>query len=203
VHRPKAFRVDDRARLDAFVDAHPFAVLVGPGLACSHLPLTRVGDDLLSGHLAAGNEQARMLSPGDRVLAVFSGPHAYVSPRWYATPDAVPTWNYVAVHVQGRIEALDTGAALHAAMREMTARFEPPEVVGDEVIGRMLPGIRGFRIRIDRIYGTFKLSQNRSAADRQGVIDALAIGSAEDRAVAALMRDVRATTDGSRAHGPA
>jgi transcriptional regulator len=191
VHRPRAFRVDDRARLEAVIDAHPFALLVGPGLVATPLPLLRDGPEHLAGHLAAANPQAAALAPGVEVLAVFQGPHAYVSPRWYAAERAVPTWNYVMVQVRGRIDAV-APPGTRDAMRTMVDRFEGPEesraVVADAVIDGMVAGVRAFRLRIDTMEGVFKLSQNRSAEDRAGVVAALrAAGDEASRAVAGLM----------------
>ena len=191
MYRPRAFRVDDRDRLEAVIDAHPFALLVGPGLRATALPLLRDGPDHLCGHLAAANPHARALEEGTEVLAVFQGPHAYVSPRWYASPRAVPTWNYVSVQVRGRIEPLDAPAP-RGAMRAMVDRFEGAErsraVVADDVVEGMIGGIRAFRVRIDALEGVFKLSQNRSAEDRAGVASALREADDEaSRAIAALM----------------
>jgi transcriptional regulator len=191
VHRPHAFRVDDRARLEAVIDAHPFALLVGPGLVATPLPLLRDGPEHLAGHLAAANPQARALAPGVEVLAVFQGPHAYVSPRWYAAARAVPTWNYVTVQVRGRVETVDPPAT-REAMRTMVDHFEGVErsrtVVAEDVIEGMVAGVRAFRLRIEALEGVFKLSQNRSAEDRAGVAAALrASGDESARAIAALM----------------
>ena len=191
MHRPRAFRVDDRARLESVIDAHPFALLVGPGLLATPLPLLRDGPEHLAGHLAAANPQAAALAPGVEALAVFQGPHAYVSPRWYAAGRAVPTWNYVMVQVRGRIDAVDPPGT-RDDMRTMVDRFEGAAqsraVVADDVIDGTVAGVRAFRLRIETMEGVFKLSQNRSAEDRAGVVAAVrASGDEASRAVADLM----------------
>ncbi|HSG90301.1 MAG TPA: FMN-binding negative transcriptional regulator [Pseudomonadales bacterium] len=200
-----AFVVEDPSTLTAFVDAHPFALLVGPGLHATQVPILRerthedgdTGVVRLVCHLAAGNAHAAALADATEVLAVFQGPHAYVSPRWYA-PDpngAVPTWNYTAVHVRARPVPMDDPLHLQASMDAMVAHFEPAmdgatdirEIVTARTVARMLTGIRGFILEVEQMHGIFKLSQNRSPADRARVHAALAAGDANQRAVAALM----------------
>src|SRR5688572_30600692 len=101
---PPPFRADDPALVHELIDANPFATLVTSPLFASHLPFLRDGDTLLT-HVARANPHARGAAEG---LVVFTGPHAYVSPRWYGRPEEhVPTWNYAAVHVTGPVEPLD------------------------------------------------------------------------------------------------
>ena len=100
---PKHFAAEDRDALDAVIRANPFALLVGEmegSPFATHLPFLLDGDSLLS-HFARGNPHWKAIDGHTEMLAVFSGPHAYVSPRWYESEQAVPTWNYVAVHVYG------------------------------------------------------------------------------------------------------
>ena len=181
MHLRPAFAETDPARIAALIAAHPFGLLVTQGAdgpVASHLPFEMEHDNegglVLSGHLAAGNAQCAALD-GGAALAVFSGPHAYVSPGWYVTRPAVPTWDYAAVHVYGRLERVE-GAALMDAMRAM-ARHDPAGFDLDALEARyrdgMMAGIRGFRLRAGRIEAQWKMSQNRSAADRASVIAAL------------------------------
>ncbi|HZD24935.1 MAG TPA: FMN-binding negative transcriptional regulator [Alphaproteobacteria bacterium] len=200
---PEAFREDDPARLAALMAQASFALVVtteADGVPfATHLPLLHEpaagAHGTLLGHMARANPQWRHFEAGGQVLAVFSGPHAYVSPSWYQTHPSVPTWNYAAVHAYGRPALLDEAAtrallqrlvATHEAGYEAPWRMELPA----KYEAMMLRGIVGFEIPIDRLEGKFKLSQNRDATDRGNVAAKLA-GSAYDeaRGVARLMRE--------------
>src|SRR4051794_13970893 len=200
MYLPKHFQVEDHSTLYAFIAAKSFATLVsvidGAPFA-THLPMLidvdEAGGATLLGHVAMGNKHHRVFDGEHETLAIFHGPHAYVSPAWYAKAPAVPTWNYVAVHVTGRPVMVDDEAWLAAFVDRLTAYFDPdyatasPEIQGyAEMKSKLLKGIVGFRMPVERIEGKYKLSQNRSEADRQGVIDHL---SATEPAVAELMQD--------------
>lgn len=179
-----AFAETDLDRIAALVAAHSFGVLVttGPrggdeGVRASHIPFTvvRDGDALvLEGHLGRANAQCAELA-GGRGLAVFGGPHAYISPSWYATQPAVPTWDYAAVHIHGELEAVDDPETLQSMLRRLSAHDAAFDVDAMDPAYRagMVRGIRGFRLRSQRIEAQWKMSQNRSAADRQGVVAGL------------------------------
>jgi len=195
MYRPPAFAVDDDVVIDAFVDAHPFALIVSNGAdgpVITHAPVLRDADGRLSCHLARPNPHCDLLAAGAPTTVVFSGAHGYISPRWYAAAHAVPTWNYTAVHVTATPSEMADGAALRASMDAMLTRFEPEEdirgIVTDRTIDGMLRGIRGFELRVEGRAGKFKLSQNRSPADREGVLAALDAGDDEARALARAMR---------------
>jgi transcriptional regulator len=185
-HRP-VFAEPDLGRIAALIAAHPFGLLVtaGGGLDASPVPFTVAQDGaalVLEGHLAAGNPQCAQIAQGAAALAIFSGPHAYISPSWYRTQPAVPTWDYAAVHVHGNLEPLTDDAAVRAMLRRLGAAdptFSLDALPADYLAG-MLRGIRAFRIRSARIEAQWKMSQNRSAADRQGVIAALRAQGADD-----------------------
>ena len=171
-----AFAETDLDRIAGLITAHPFGVLVTTGeggMSASHIPflVARDGDTLvLEGHLGRANGQSAALA-GGQGLAIFGGPHAYVSPSWYETQPAVPTWDYAAVHVHGVLEAVDDAPGLHAMLRLLSAH--DPGFDLDALDARyregMVRGIRGFRLRGARIEAQWKMSQNRSAADRMGV----------------------------------
>lgn len=195
---PASFASEDRERARQLIAAHPFATLITPAAEAggeprvTPLPLIEV-DGELEGHLARANPQAQWLAERDSV-AIFHGPHAYISPRWYAEPAAhVPTWNYATVQVTGRCRLLTADQA-RAALRRLTAHFEQgafePEAARLEAL---LPGIVAFRLPLDRLTAKFKMNQNRSAADRAGVIAGLrGQRAAESQAVADWMQaDVR------------
>jgi transcriptional regulator len=200
IYTPRAFAVADRAALHALIDRHPFATLVTPASPepwITHLPLLRETEDALLGHVARANPHARHFA-GVASTAIFHGPHAYVSPTWYAEPaKAVPTWNFATVHVHGRIETLDDAAEAERVVGALVAQFEGSDAAAWRFAleGReraaMLAAIVPFRLRIERIEGKFKLSQNRPAHDRSSVIAALEAdeSSADARASAGWMRE--------------
>lgn len=187
-----AFAETDLDRIAALVTANPFGVLVthsARGPDASHIPFTvaRDGEALvLDAHLAAANPQCADI--GGPALAIFSGPHAYISPGWYRTQPAVPTWDYAAVHVHGVLEPVTDRAPMAAMLRDL-GRDDPNrfdlDALPEKFRNAMMDGIRAFRLRSTRIEAQWKMSQNRSAADREGVIAALR-GSGQD-AVADLI----------------
>ncbi len=176
-----AFTETDLDRIAALIAANPFGLLVttGPaGMDASHVPfiVERQGDSLvLYAHLAAANAQCESLD-GGQALAVFAGPHAYISPEWYKTQPAVPTWDYAAVHIHGTLELVadepTTASILRALAADDPEQFDY-DAMPERFRSRMLAGIRAFRLRPQRIEAQWKMSQNRSKADRQGVIDGL------------------------------
>jgi len=198
-YTPDPFAERDFGRLTAFLRNHPFAMLVsidGDSPMVSHLPLlfdpAGGSQGRLSGHLARANPHWRLLDRGMPALAVFRGPHAYVSPSWYAS-SAVPTWNYAVVHVKGMPRIVDDKAECTAMLRRMTAAYEsrlPDPWEFETGDGRLLDRIVAFEIEVTELQGKFKLSQNRSAEDRRRVIEKLA-GSAlaSEGELARLMED--------------
>jgi len=177
--------------------------LGGDGLDASHIPvLLEAGEGAfgtLYGHLARGNPQWKQTDRNVEALAIFMGPDAYISPSWYAAKaehgKVVPTWNFVTVHARGQIEFFDDRDRLLPLVTKLTDRHEgkrtDPWQVSDapaDFIDSHLKAIVGFRLPIARIEGKWKLSQNRSEADRRGVVDGLrAGGDTADRDVADLM----------------
>jgi transcriptional regulator len=175
-----AFTETDLDRIAGLIAGNPFGVLVtcgAGGLDASHVPFVMTHNHtelVLTGHLAAANAQCAHFD-GGAALALFGGPHAYISPGWYRTQPAVPTWDYAAAHVHGHLERLE-GAALADMLRAL-ARDDPGGFDFDALEpgyrDGMLKGIRGFKLRAERIEAQWKMSQNRSAADREGVIAGL------------------------------
>lgn len=198
---PSTFRETDADRLHAFLHANSFALLVNhsnQGLEGSHLPLLfepKAGPHgSLFGHMARANTQWQRCE--DEVLAIFSGPHAYVSPSWYGSPDMVPTWNYLAVHVRGRMETIDEPGQLLDILKRTVDRYErtmpQPWSFSEEdpFIHRLLAGIVGFRIEITSIEGKWKLNQNHPVERRKNVIrELVANGSDNQTLVARFMRE--------------
>ena len=178
---PSSFRVDDRETLLAFMERYGFATLVtnhGGSPFATHLPLlVDRENNVLLGHLARANPQWEALGETE-AFAIFSGPHAYISPSWYIAAPAVPTWNYAVVHVYGTPRLLSperTREIVDQTVRKYeSGRPAPwPNDLPEEYRRRMLAGIVGLEMPITRIEGKFKLGQNRSAADQAGVLEGL------------------------------
>jgi transcriptional regulator len=208
MYTPNAYREDRVDVMHAFLAANPLAAIATPspdGVVVDHAPLVLLPGEgpngTLIGHLARANPHLERLGTGTASVAIFQGAHAYVSPGWYPnkheTGRDVPTWNYVAVHAHGTIETFDDPDALLDMLERLTSRHEAgradPWHVADapaDYIRQQLRGIVGLRMRIARLEGKWKLSQNREARDRAGAKAGLAASpDARDRAVAALMLD--------------
>lgn len=202
---PPAFRDDDLASLHATMRASRLSNLVTAtvdGLIATPLPLllneAEGSHGVLYGHLAKANFQWK-LAPTGEAMAIFMGPEAYVTPSWYATKaetqKVVPTWNYVAVHAYGPVEFFEDADRLLDVVTRLTNLHEQPRAkpwaVSDApktFIHSQLRGIVGLRLPITRLDGKRKLSQNRTAEDRAGVIAGLSESeSPVDRVVATLI----------------
>jgi transcriptional regulator len=199
----------EETRLDVLhqlMRGEPLATLVtfdGTGLSANHLPLELAAsagpNGTLKGHVSRANAVWRDADPGVDALAIFQGPQRYVTPAWYPTKaetgKVVPTWNYVVVHAYGPLRFVDDAAWLRAHIERLTALHEvgrerPWQVsdAPDDYIDAMVRGIVGFELPIARLSGKWKVSQNRNAADRQGVVDGLRAGdAAADAAMADLV----------------
>lgn len=186
LYTPSHFSTQDRVAIARLMHEFAFATLVTPAAPeplVSHLPLLLVPGcephGTLLGHFARANphwQHAREVES----IAIFHGPHAYVSPSWYGEPDRmVPTWNYASVHAHGTLEMIDDPVSAQGVMDALVQRFEglraaPWTFKRDERERNALMGaIQPFRMRIRRIDAKFKLSQNRSRDDRSRVIAAL------------------------------
>jgi transcriptional regulator len=203
VYLPPAFAEARPEVLVAHIERHDFGLLVShgaAGLVASHIPflVERRDEELhLLGHLARPNPQVEDLSVSREVLAIFSGPHAYISPSWYADGPSVPTWNYVDVHAYGRLQLVEDDDCLGRLLRRLSDRHEAGnpapwrmQDLPEAYLAGMLKGIIGLDITVTRLEGKFKLSQNRPAVDRPRVIAALERCSDDDAlGVAALMRE--------------
>lgn len=200
IYIPQHFHEQDTARLHALIRQENFGTLVSngvEGIEVSHLPfLLDAERQVLRAHMARGNPQWKSLMSGAEVVAVFHGPHHYISPSWYVSHPSVPTWNYAVVHVTGKPRLVEDRAQLEAMVRELVGNHEALSPVPwrmelpADYQEKMIAGIVGFEIDITGMEGKFKLSQNRPAADRPLVAEALEkIGSDDARGIAALMRE--------------
>jgi transcriptional regulator len=199
MHPATAFRWEDHDELRAFVQEHAFATIVAAidgRLAVAHAPLIVDGERCLL-HLSRGNAIAKALPTA--ATAIVTGDHAYVSPDWYAEVDQVPTWNYESVELMGSLAPTD-GELLHEILVRESAIFEERiankrpwtiDKLAPATLAAKLKGIVGVTFDVHELRGTQKLSQNKPAADRDGVIEALGVSPVErERRVAARMRAV-------------
>ncbi len=202
---PKHFVEDDPARVSQLIRHHPFGTLVtwdGQRPVASHLLMllqgTAGGPQTLIGHIARANPQWKSFDPAREVLAIFQGPHTYVSAAWYSVPSA-PTWNYHNAHVYGTPAIVDNRAELRDLLRELVDSQEAgtPEAeryrlerLSTDRLENMMSAIVGFRITVTRIEAAAKMSQNQDAGDRSRIIQKLKErGDADSRAVAKEMEE--------------
>jgi transcriptional regulator len=192
---PEFNRVRDLADAVSFVQANPFAILVSSsegGPFATHIPiLAREADHqvVLHGHMAKANSHWGLLQSGQESLAIFHGPHAYISPSLYESRESVPTWNYAAVHVYGQARVVTEPERLLEEVREIINRFDPTyfaqwSSLSDKFRHGMLKQIVGFEMVATRIEAKFKISQNRTKNDQATVIASL--GQSADSAVSGI-----------------
>jgi transcriptional regulator len=165
------------------------------GPVAAHVPFVILPDGAVEVHLARSNAIARAALPAVALLAV-QGPDAYISPDWYGVPDQVPTWNYVAVHMRGKLHPMPD-AGLEPQVDALTAEFEArladkrpwtKAKMGEGVMERMMRGILPFRLEVTQVDGTWKLNQNKTPEARAGVIAALEAQGGMAAEIAGLMR---------------
>ncbi|BDC50132.1 hypothetical protein F183_A24480 [Bryobacterales bacterium F-183] len=190
VYIPARHKVEDLGELHNFMDEFAFVDLITttPSLHITHIPvlLDRTagnGKGTIFGHIAKANPQTKAFFAGAPATIVFHGPHTYISPAWYTNPmGAVPTWNFAAVHASGKLKAIDEPKQLHGLLAKLVAKFEKSYVANptydfaklpEAYITGMLGGIVGFELPIDTLEGKFKLGQERSDADKEGVLSNL------------------------------
>ncbi|MEM8836811.1 MAG: FMN-binding negative transcriptional regulator [Pseudomonadota bacterium] len=208
MYQPPIFREDRKDVMHALMRAHPFATIVSSvtgELTADHVPLVlqeEVGEyGVLQGHFAAGNPLFREANGPIEVLTIFQGPQTYISPSYYASKEehgkVVPTWNYVVVHARGTLQFVRETDWLLDHLNALTGAQEghrpAPWQVSDapsDYIARQLRGLVGFEIVIDDLAGTWKVSQNKSTADRAGVEAGLRSEADLDKAaISDLVRD--------------
>ena len=181
---PKAHLVEDRKFLHDFMDEFAFVDLVTPTptLRITHIPTVldrsvgRYGT--IFAHISAQNPQRVTFDGGHTAVMVFRGPHSYISPSWYAKQDVVPTWNFSVVHVTGRPKAITGDEATHALLARLIKKFDGRvrgsrydfEKLPADYVTNLAKGIAPFQMEIEAIEGKFKLGQERSEGDRQGVL---------------------------------
>jgi transcriptional regulator len=185
---PKHFNAVDDNKVFKIIEDFPFATVMSfdenTQPFFSHIPLitnkTSSGFSLL-GHVSKQNSQWKHFQANRNVKVIVQGPHTYVTPRWYKSGRDVPTWNYVAIHIEGRAKLIEQFDDLVVLLKKLTSKFEPQtkeawefEIPSDLLAPAALEAaIVGFEIEITKIEAKFKLSQNRSTADKLGVIEGL------------------------------
>jgi transcriptional regulator len=201
MYSPSYNQVHDQPELLEFMRANSFALFVtgtGGALHASHLPVTveaRDGSVFIHSHMARNNPQWKEFFDDD-VLVVFSGAHAYVSPRWYAADqvERVPTWNYAAVHAYGKVALNEDRKAKHASQRRLVQTLDPQwlptfDALSQAYVDKMLEGIVTFDIEVSRLETRWKLSQNRGRQEMELIAAQLEkSGDPMEKALAALTR---------------
>jgi transcriptional regulator len=203
MYNPRSYRNENRDELFALIRRYNFGTLFthrdGDSFA-THLPFMvdteRGANGTLVAHMARANPHWRAFEGAAPSLAVFLGPHAYISPAWYEEQETVPTWNYAVVHATGTPRLVTDERALRVMVMRLVDVHEAP--LGrpwdlrkaEAAMETEIEGIVGFEIPIDRLEGKFKLNQNRARADQEGVVRALESSTdPTEREVARLMRE--------------
>jgi transcriptional regulator len=184
VYVPDSFRIDDPKQVLSIVRQHSFAVLVAEGangLEANHLPLIVESEDpiVIAGHMSRANTQWRAFDGSREAIAVFSGPHTFISPIWYESRPNVPTWNYVAVHLHGKPVLIEGAEETLEHLHKVLSAFDPglaeaqPESVAPDYLRKMLGGLVAFRMEVTRVEAKAKLNQNKLEPDRLAVKERL------------------------------
>jgi transcriptional regulator len=195
---PTAFSITDPIKLADIMSRFSFALLIsrdGNSSFASHLPFLFHAQEgspgVLLSHMARANRHWQLFSQDEEVLVIFQGPHAYISPTWYVSEIAVPTWNYVTVHAYGKVQLLKTDTELDAILDGTVSKHESGFAqpwtlqMPEEMKTKLKQAIVGFKIELTRVEGKFKLGQNRSQEDQEKMLANLrAQPDAESRALA-------------------
>ncbi len=194
---PSKFRVDDPGVIRSFIAEHPFGLLltVSSGtIHDTHTPfIVSTDGGQLVGHIARANPQWSDWSGETQAKVVFTGPHAYISPRYYESEFNVPTWNYTAVSVSGKLTVIEDEESVFKFLDQLVSAnetgYDPWQMNrSDERYRNLLAGIVVFSISMDCVVASFKLNQNKTLSDQRGVIGALrGTGCPFDSEVANLM----------------
>lgn len=203
---PRSYRVTDRSVLHAMMRVHGFGTLVsaaGGEQKVTHMPFQldagEEGPGTLVWHLARANPQSRDFDGTNEAVAVFAGPHAYVSPNWYQRPEQVPTWNYAAVHAHGVPRLVEDTALIRHHLATLTDKYEASRKPRWRIarieadMNSLMKALATFAMPIQRLEGTFKFSQNKSRADRTRIAQELEASPdpASHAAAAIMWRDLQ------------
>ncbi len=200
MYTPDEYKNENRTEMLEFIQKNPFGILVlndGEKPVATHIPMMIKevnGQTVLNGHISKENEQGNLFHDSSSALAIFQGPHAYVSSSWYSH-DNVSTWNYIAVHVYGKIKVM-TELELYEHLIQLTNKMEAGshtpknfENISPKVIRENISGVTGFIMTVEKIESGFKLSQNRNETDHKNIISELEMrDDAGSKAIAGEMR---------------
>jgi len=201
---PGLFKNNDEQAVRSFIAANSFGILVSQvneRLWGTHIPMDLAkgsdGQDILTGHISKANPQWKNFTPDSQVLAIFSGPHTYISSSWY-NHENVPTWNYIAVHIYGKVRIIE-GERLVQALSNMVDKYEAAstrpvsvQAMSADYLRKQMNGIIGFEIDISEIQPAYKLSQNRDDVNHANIVTALeARGDDHSKAIADAMQQQR------------
>lgn len=170
----------DRKVIDQVIQENPFATIAytlksDQSPQCFHLPLI-LKNNMLIGHMARANQAWRDID-GEDVLIILHGPHCYISPEWYGTKNNVPTWNYISIHIRGKVSTSDDDEFLKEALIDLSRRADPQMNIEENISdhSKLLKSIVGISIQIESIFGKFKLAQSKPLAERKKLIKNLKI----------------------------
>lgn len=181
---PNYYKNEDIDAVKGFLHENSFGILISQvngKISGTHIPMEldvdENGADILVGHIAKANPQSKNLIDNEEILAIFNGPHSYISSSWYEKEN-VPTWNYIAVHVYGKVKIIE-GEALLESLKKLVNKYEKNsenpvsvEKMSSRTL-RQINGIVGFSIKINEIQAAYKLSQNRTATDYHNITEEL------------------------------
>jgi transcriptional regulator len=188
---PKPQLVEDRKLLHDFMDEFSFVDLITsePSLRITHIPVVldrNAGKNgVIYGHISRQNPQTEAILAAAKAVIVFHGPHSYISPTWYSKPEVVPTWNFASVHASGKLKAVTAENAMRDLLTKLIRKFEEPNSPYDlaklpqSYTSGLIGGILGFELEIELLEGKFKLGQERSEADKEGILKHLRTAAPE------------------------
>lgn len=197
---PNHFKNENLEEVKGFLIKNSFGILINQTkgkLTGTHIPMEldkdKQGNDVLVGHISKANPQWEGFNNNEEILAIFNGPHSYISSSWYETEE-VPTWNYIAVHIYGKIKIIE-GEELLDSLKKLIDKYEvnsehpvSMETMSSKVL-KQVNGIVGFSIKINEIQAAYKLSQNRSESDYHNIVDKLEkTGASNPKEVAKEMK---------------
>ena len=180
MHIPKTINIENNDFIHQFIEMYSFGVIISEQLKANHLPFLLKKSEgklgTLYGHFSKENRHLAKQN-ACRVMVVFQGPHSYISPTWYASSPAVPTWNYAAVYLHGDMELLSADDTTKV-LDETVDAYEPEllierNILTDDYRARLAKGVIGFKINIANMQGKNKLGQHRNSADQLGVVEGL------------------------------
>lgn len=195
---PRSFDMPSLAQKHQFIHEFSFGVMISKSLAGTHLPFILAAQEgecgTLYTHCAKANPHWKELE-NQPVLVIFSGPHSYISPSWYAKSPGVPTWNYSAVHASGTAKILSSADTVNA-VEQLVRKYEPKllqerDILTEKYQSQLLSGIVGLKIELTSIEGQQKLSQNRNTQDQKNICEALSKSdNLSDLVLAKYMQEV-------------